>query len=292
MIILFIASLLLCSVILFGQLIYPFYRHQTTRSPKASNTLTHWYQTQVQELDLQRQNHEISQDLYQQNLLALQRELLLSQSPIQPLAAMQTLPRYAWPLAALLCVGLSLGFYWQQGSASDLVKHYQARNANLQAEHYLQTIGGVPQLQKALRQRLQQNPNDAHGWYLLGRLALHDTQWQEAIAAFDRANHLQPNQPDTLLSLAEALYLSHQPQAAQRAKSVLQPLLQRDPSNPGALNLLALFAYQEQHYQRAIDLWQNLLNQTPAGSDTAIALQKAIQQAQHAMPSPSIAPLG
>jgi cytochrome c-type biogenesis protein CcmH len=292
MIILFITSLLLCSAIVLGQLIYPFYRHQTANSIKTTNPLTDWYQTQVQELDFQRHNHEISQELYQQNLVALQRELLLSQSPSQPWAVMQTLPSYGWALVALLCTGLSLGFYWQQGSASDLIQHYQTQNANQQAEHYLQTIGGVPQLQNALRQRLQHNPNDAHGWYLLGRLALHDNQWQEAIEAFDRANGLQPNQPNTLLSLAEALYLSHQPQAAQRAKTVLQPLLQRDPSNPGALNLLALFAYQEQHYQRAIDLWQALLNQAPAGSDTASALQKAIGQARDAMQNSSSSPPG
>lgn len=292
MITLFIVSLLFCSAIALGQLLYPLYRHQTTTRHHEPNTLTDWYQAQAQELEVQRQKHEISQDLYLQNLLALQRELLLTQSPVKPWVTIHSLPRYTWALIAILCIASSLGFYWQQGSASDLIKHDQTQNTNQQAEHFLQQIGGVTPLKNALRQRLEQNPSDAHGWYLLGRLYLHDSQWNDAISAFDRANRLQANHPDTLLSLAEALYLSHQPQRAQRAKAVLQQLLQRDPSNPSALNLLALFAYQEQHYQRAIEVWQNLLNQAPAGSDTAIALQKAIQQATHAMQNASSHTLG
>lgn len=283
MILLFSVGIFLCSMLAFCQLAYPFYRRHTSATPLEPTSLTAWYQTQVQELTCQLQQQDISQDLYQQNLLVLQRELLLSQNPSALATATPSLPRYSWVLIALVGVALSLSFYGYQGSATTLIKHYQTLNNNQQATQFLKTIGGVDQLKNALQSRLQQNPNDAHGWYLLGRLYLHDNLWAEAIAAFTDANRLQPNNVDTELSLAEALYLHHQPQQTRQAQAILQSLLRRDPSNPGALNLLALLAYQEQHYQRAIDLWQALWNQMPADSDTAITLQKAMQRARDAM---------
>lgn len=292
MILLFIVSIFLCSILVFCQLGYPFYRRHTAATSLEPNSLNTWYQTQVQELACQRQQQEISQDLYQQNLLALQRELLLSQSPSDPASTTPALARYSWLCLALLAVVLSLSFYGYQGSALTLIEHYQTLHKNQQTEQFLKTIGGVDQLENALHSRLQRNPNDAHGWYLLGRLYLHDNQWAKAIAALTDANRLQPNNTDTQLSLAEALYLHHQPQQAQQTKTILQALLRRDPSNPGALNLLALLAYQEQHYQRAIDMWQALWNQMPADSDAAITLQKAIQRARDAMKDHPSQPAG
>lgn len=283
MTLLFTISIFACTALAFCQLNYPLCRQRAIATQETPADFNVWYQTQLAELTTQWHNKEISPDLYQQNVVALQREFLLSQSPSTPASSWRALPRYSWALMALLCVAVSLAFYWQQGSASLLLKHYQTVTTNQQAQQFLKKIGGVPQLKTALQQRLQQNPTDAHGWYLLGRLYLHDNQEHEAIDAFTRANRLQANNPDIELSLAEALYLQHQPKSSQQAKDLLQQLLQRDPNNPGALNLLALLAYQEHHYQRAIDLWQALWNQVPAGSDTALALQKAIEQAKQAL---------
>ena len=57
-------------------------------------------------------------------------------------------------------------------------------------------------------------------------------------------------------------------------------MLLKNPKQPDALAMLAMDAYQEKHYQIAINYWQQLLIITPPNSDAAKALRKAIAKAQ------------
>ena len=280
MTLLFATLLTVFCLLALGQIILAFQR--TPATPVDSTTLLqNWYQQQADELAMQAKLHEIKPSLYHQNLLALKRELLNAQPSLAYAKAPTTLPfRLIVPLG-LLVVALSAGFYWQQGTAQQLIKTYQSAQITEQAEQFLQTMGGKQAIIAKLQAQLKRYPTDAQGWYLLGRLYFNDGEYGPAIAALNHANTLKPKQSETELTLAEALTLSQQqPSVAQQ---LLDDLLKREPENPGALNLSALIAYQNHHYQRAIDLWQHLWEQIPPNSETAKALQSAIQKARHDM---------
>lgn len=272
----FIGVVALFAVLAVAQISYPLWRHPST---DVIADLLPWYQQQQQQLTEQWSQHQISDRLYQQNTLALQRELLNSQSA--PVELVPPLFAKAWvSVVSVTLVCLSLVFYWQQGTVQWLKPSTKESSQQL-----LQQMGGIQSVMAALQQRLQQHPNDAYGWYLLGRLYVNNNQMPSAIEALTRANRLQPQQSSIELSLAEALYLSHHSIQQQHAKHLLNQLLQRDPNNPGALNLLALLAYQQHDYAKAIELWQKAWAQVPTNSETAQALQRAIKQAQTAMKS-------
>jgi len=140
-------------------------------------------------------------------------------------------------------------------------------------------MGGEQGVVAKLKQRLQSQPNDAKGWYYLGRIYFSQNNFSAAASAFNRANQLQPDDESLLVQLAESSYLSHDTKLQQEAKTELQKALKLNPQDPAALNLSALMLYHENKYQAAINIWQNLLAIAPEGSDTANALQAAIAQA-------------
>ena len=264
-----------------GQIILAFKSAPATPIDSTDSTISlqKWYQQQADELVHQAEHHEIKPSLYHQNLLALKRELLNAQPSKVHAKPTITLPFGLSLALGLFVVALSAGFYWQQGSAQQLIKTYQSAQKTAQAEQFLQTMGGKQAIKAKLHAQLKRHPTDAQGWYLLGRLYFNDGEYAPAIAALNHANTLKPNNSETELTLAEALTLSQQ--QPSRAQQLLDDLLKREPENPGALNLNALIAYQNHHYQRAIDLWQHLWEQIPPNSETAKALQSAIQKAQH-----------
>lgn len=275
-----LALITLCGIIALIQLCYALFHRHTNALP--NDDVLPWYEAQQRDLQQQFARHEISEALYQYNNLALQRELLNSQSTSNIKGPSFRCPAIVIILGSIALVSAASVFYWQQGTAKAWITQQQLQLQNQQASALLQTMGGKTQVIAAMQARLRENPLDARGWYLLGRLYFNDNRFNAASDAFIRANRLQPEQSDTLLSLAEALYLSHQPSQVDKAKAILTQLLQREPNNPGALNLSALLAYQAHDYQHAIALWQNLLAQAPAGSETAQALQQAINQARQA----------
>lgn len=281
MTLLFLSLLALFGAIALGQLLWAFKASPTERDSSSDHhQLLNWYQTQLQELTRQRQQQEISARLYEQNTLALQRELLQTTASTKPMTAtpLITTP-YAW-LLALCLLAASMGLYWSQESASQLINHYQSARKTAQAEQFLTTLGGTNKVIAALQAQLTTHPDDPRGWYLLGRLYFSANQFPAAIKALQRANTLLPQQTDTELSLAEAYTLNHQADNALAAEQLLQQILQREPQNPGALNLQALIAYQAHRYQQAIDIWQKLWVQVPPNSDTAKALASAIDKAR------------
>jgi cytochrome c-type biogenesis protein CcmH len=279
MTIVFGSFLLVFCLVALLQLCWPFFYAKTHCSETSDPLLRDWYQSQQQELTQQFDTLQINSHLYQQNTLALQREWLQAQALEEKQKNTLILPKSLLVFIGIVFISLSLGFYWQQGSAKALLSYEHAREQSLKSAQFLAKMGGSSKIIAALLAQVQQHPQDAHGWYLLGRLYFSDNQFNAAIAAFTHANDLQPKNSDTELSLAEALYLN-QPKNSQQATHLVTQLLQREPNNAGALNLMALLAYQAHDYQQAITLWQSLWVQMPANSDTAKALQKAINQAR------------
>ncbi len=280
MTLLFAAMLSLFCLIALGQLLWSSQRPTPTLTSSTDLNLRAWYQSASQELNQQLTRAEISQVLYDQNYLALQREYLITQTQASTPAFATHAHLTIRLLLSVTLIAASSGFYWQQGSAPALVDFYHAQKTSRQAEAVLNTLGGSHKVITLLQAQLKKHPSDSRAWYLLGRLYFTDNQYSLAIDAFSHANILLPNQRDVQLSLAESCYLSGR--HAAKAAYYLHQVLNLDPNNPGALNLTALIAYQDKHYQHAIDLWQQLLRQVPENSDTAKALLSAIDKARHA----------
>ena len=61
------------------------------------------------------------------------------------------------------------------------------------------------EMEARIKQRLQQNPEDIEGWFLLGRTYMARQRFDEAVTAYQRSNDLLPNEPGIMFALADAL---------------------------------------------------------------------------------------
>jgi cytochrome c-type biogenesis protein CcmI len=109
-----------------------------------------------------------------------------------------------------------------------------------------------------LRSKLSENPDDATGWMLLGRVFSSVNRFDSAIQAFNKSLQISPNSTATLISYSQALMMQGQESSIQQAKLVLQNLLRLEPDNSNAMGMLAVVAAKLGDKQLAIQNWQSL----------------------------------
>ena len=131
-----------------------------------------------------------------------------------------------------------------------------------------------------LKKKISEQPQRARGWYLLGRLYASQGEWSAAQRAFATAVRLKPLNERYAVNDINAIWNANHQQFNDLIRQRLQQLIARNPQQPDALAMLAMDAYQQKHFEQAIQYWQLLLTLTPGDSEAAQALRQAIAKAQ------------
>lgn len=185
--------------------------------------------------------------------------------------------RRCWLLLVPLVVAFSAVGYWYWGGWQALRDYQQQQKKQHDAQVLLRAMNGPEGIIKALQTKLQQVPDSAQGWFLLGRLYVSQQQWLKACTAFEKAHRLQPDNDHTTVQYAHSLWACNHQAFDSHIRTLLQQVLQHDPNQPDALAMLATDAFQQKAYQQAKHYWQRLLKQLPPQSDEALAIRRAIQ---------------
>ncbi len=120
-------------------------------------------------------------------------------------------------------------------------------------------MGTVEEMVEKLAAKLKQNPNNAEGWYMLGRSYMSMKKFKEAAAALEKTNQLVPNNPAVMLRYADALTMSRGGQISGKPFELILKALELQPNDPTGL-WLAGMGYEEQgDYNNAISYWRRLL---------------------------------
>ncbi len=135
-------------------------------------------------------------------------------------------------------------------------------------------------LSLALRTRLQQTPDDAMGWLLLGRLGMASRDVDMATGAMRKAWFLSPEMFETRFGYAQSLLLSGDGLDGQKGRKLLSGLLQEEPDNLQVLSLLAFDAFEAQEYQAAIAMWTRMRLLLDDNDPRAVMLDRSIARAQ------------
>ena len=154
------------------------------------------------------------------------------------------------------------------------------KRSNELAQQMLKQISGPQEIIDKMRAHLAKEPDSAKGWFLLGRLYANIQKTDEALDAFQKAWRLDPDDEQFTVHYAHALWTGHHQQFNSEIKELFNRLLKNNPNQPDALAMLAMDAYQAQHYEQAIDYWNRLLKLAPAQSEEARSIRKAIAKAQ------------
>ena len=209
---------------------------------------------------------------YEQAELELKRRLLedtadaevasVSVARQQPLAAIAT--AIALPVTA---VGLYL-VLGAPGALDPEQRQPQLGRADVEA------------MVEKLAQRLQNRPDDAEGWAMLGRSYRVLGRNEEAAAAYARAERVVLADSRLLVDYAESLALAHGGNLQGRPAELVARALELDPGNPLALMLSGAVSFQREDYAGAIRQWEKVQALLAPGSEEARAVGDSIAKAR------------
>ena len=149
-----------------------------------------------------------------------------------------------------------------------------------QALTQAQTRYDVDGMVAALEDKLKKNPNDAEGWYALGRAYIAFGRLAEAEDALRKAVTQAPKDARIIAQFAEALALRSGSLQGQPLE-LLTEALEIDPEEEKALELSGLAAYQEEKWAEALHYWRRLLKKLPQGNELHDAVSQAARIAEN-----------
>lgn len=129
-----------------------------------------------------------------------------------------------------------------------------------------------------LRTRLHEEPDNAVGWMLLGRVWGALNQPQTAKDAFEKSIQLNPNSVGALLSYVQALIQLGTEGDILQAKHVLQGVLKLEPDNVNALATLAVVSTELGDTLSAQGYWQRLQAGLEASDPNYAMVQQKIDE--------------
>ena len=207
-------------------------------------------------LESQLTQNEISQSEYDSALLDLQTSLAIDLERSEQVAEQQP-GKLAVVFLVVLVPVLSIAMYLKLGEyrvidnpqLAQAAQPAQAQNQNMSIEDMLERV----------KQRLKDNPEDAQGWFIMGRTYLSMQRINEAVTAFQRTYDLVGDEPGVLFTLADALALQNQGSMAGEPIELVRRGLEISPQDPTGLWLAGLAAEQRKDYKLAHAHWSSML---------------------------------
>ncbi|WP_051329132.1 c-type cytochrome biogenesis protein CcmI [Geminicoccus roseus] len=136
---------------------------------------------------------------------------------------------------------------------------------------------------EGLDARLQEEPDDVDGWLRLGRARAVLGEQEEAVAAYEKAAALRPDDPAILAALGTVLITrTHEPTGLPlvdaRAKAVFERLDRLAPTDPQPAWFLGLAAAQAGDRAAARAHWLELLDRLPADHPDRPAIEQLVAE--------------
>lgn len=170
--------------------------------------------------------------------------------------------------------------YFMWGSFPQWQEYLQQKDNKILAQQMLDSIKSPDELISKLRAKLDDSPQSAKGWYLLGRLYMSQNANQQASLAFAKAHEFEPANEQFTVNYAYSLWQVNKRKFTPEVVSLFDAVARTNPNQPDALSMLAMNAFTNHAYEDAIAYWQRLLPLAPAQSDESLAIRKAIAKAE------------
>ncbi len=186
------------------------------------------------------------------------------------------------PLAAI-------SLYLHYGSSAQLFQYWALKKQAGLIKQELAKLKDPQQIIDRLEKHLQQHPQSYKGWYLLGRLDLRSKNYAKAEVELANAFQGESENNEYAVAYAQALYFANNNRLSEKSLKIVQSVLNRDPKNGAARNLIAMAAYSNKDYQKAIYYWQKMLPLFPKNSQDNRLLLSMIANAQKKISAQSLA---
>ncbi len=158
----------------------------------------------------------------------------------------------------LLVPLLGVGLYAQLGSPQ-LMQPAEQRASAHQGGGAEGDAMSLEQMMGALIGRLKDNPDDAEGWFLMGRTYMAMDEYAKAAATFEKLNQLAGDEPVVLLAWADALAMSQKGDLSGKPAELIRKAVKAAPDDATALWLAGMVEEQDGNHQLALQHWERLM---------------------------------
>jgi len=166
---------------------------------------------------------------------------------------------------------LSSGLYLTLGDAPRVAEQ------NMQQP---MTQEGVEKMVNEFAAKMDKDPSNLKGWAMLARSYRVLGRNEEAAKAYERAGNFIDSDPQLLADYADTLAANNNGNFAGKPLQLINRALQLDPNNLMALWLSGTASYTAGNYKAAVQTWEKLAQQLPAGTEEARSIAESIAQAR------------
>ena len=117
-------------------------------------------------------------------------------------------------------------------------------------------LASVEEMVQQLADRLEKEPNNPDGWYMLGRSYMSMGRYADAVKALERLREQVGDHPTALVMLADAVAMTQGGRLAGRPAELVHKALEQEPENPTALWLAGNAAEEQADYAQAVAYWR------------------------------------
>ena len=233
------------------------------------------YREQLEELAADLQRGAIGKEEFERASREVERRIVAEHAAGGPEAA-QHRPLLAVAVTIGLALPLAAGVgYWKlgnpeglQGVAAPTGEGHQVTGAQMEA------------LVERLAARMEQTPDDAEGWALLGRSTRVLGQYARSAAAYAKAAKLLPKDPDVLSDYADSLAMAQGQSLEGEPLALVKRALEADPNHIKALALAGTAEFDRKNYAGAIAYWERIQKSVTADSEIARSVAGSIAEAR------------
>ena len=247
------------------------------------------YQDQLAETQRDLDNDVLSQDQYEQSRSEIEKRVLEDVGDdydAEAVARTSNAAKISAIVIGVLLPILSLSLYGLLGTPEGLAPdEYQPPAVSQQ-----QQSDQIKQMVAGLAARLEDEPNNAEGWKMLGRSYLVLERYAEARKAFEQAVKLMPDDAQVLVDLADTIAMTSGQSLAGRPMELIEHALRIEPQNEKALWLAGTAAYDSKDYRKALEYWQRLYAMQQPGTEGAKAMESNIAEVQTLLGEPVTTP--
>ncbi len=209
------------------------------------------------ELERERMSGNIDETAFEQAREELETGLLEDTEVEETVARVRPASaRLAAALVVVLIPALTIGLYMKLGSPQFIG---MAGGPAADNPHAANSNGKAPtmaELLVQLEQRMKENPEDAEGWFMLGRVYQSMNRYADAAKAYEELRKLTDDHPQALIALADSLAMVQGGRLGGRPYQLVRQALDKDPNDTTALWLAGQGAMEMADYQNAIYYWR------------------------------------
>jgi len=210
----------------------------------------------LKELEAEYQAGNLDEEAFTQAKEELEQELLEDTSVAEQRVSVSAFGKRAGAvLLAVLLPAASLGLYFVLGTPEAL----DGEAVNPMAGNPHEKGGKAPtmaEVQAALEKRVQEQPEDAEAWFMLGRIYASLQRFGDAAKAYEKVAKLTDDHPQALIAWADALAMTQGGRLSGKPYELVKQALEKAPEDSTALWLAGQGAREAGDYQNAIYYWR------------------------------------